>query len=569
MKQFFILIMLVCVWSSTMFAQTETEPNVVIVKFDRSFVENELKPNFKKKSPDAVPSVKSKSISMLNQKHAVKKYIPVFITDPRYAERHKEFDLDLFYRIEYSTNETVEEVCQSFAQGTEVLLAEPNFLNSTTEVVEKKPNDPEYALQWGFKNEDYPGLDINIEEAWQITTGHPDVIVGIIDNCVEHTHKDISSNMWYNFNEIPYNGIDDDGNGYVDDFLGWNFRDGNDNVGPDADVDDSHGTHVAGMVAARSNNGMGIAGAAGGWGNEKGVRMMFFRTGQRNDAGDDRIVYGYQSMVYAADNGAAIVQCSWGGFSLSATGRTSIEYFQRYGGGTALNGGLVVAAVGNNDSNVLFYPSCAPNVLTVGAMTNIGSRSSFSNYGTWVDICAPGTNIYSSVPYNQYGMKNGTSMACPIVSGVAALTLSAALDLPMSLRTPAWLSDVLTRTATQNWWKEDNHSSLIGPLLNAGAAVKYARDFAEDPTANQPQTEVKSVTKIFPNPASDVICIKNSETNATQAYMLFNAKGEIIYQKKSPKPEENIHVETVPTGMYFLRVETANGNYTEKIIIKR
>ncbi len=559
MKQILIFTALCCMGNAAVFAQStigSAEPNVVIVKFERTFVENELKPNFSKKVPKAVPAIKSKRISALNKKHAVKAYTPVFRTDPRYVERHKEFGLDLYYRVEYSGDESIEAVCQSFAAGGEVLSAEPSCPDVATET----PNDPYYDTeQWGLKNKENPGMDINVDSAWVITTGHPDVIVAVIDNCVEYTHRDILPNMWYNFGEIPFNGIDDDNNGYIDDYRGWNFRDENDDVGLEAISDeDDHGTHVAGILAARSNEGMGMAGVAGGWGSEKGIRMMHFRVAM---TGKSDYRYGYQAMVYAADNGAAIAQCSWGGIgTFTPIKKEAMEYFQKFGGGDIMNGGLVIAAAGNENTNDKFYPAYAANVLSVGAMTKNGERWSSSNYGEWVKICAPGSNIYSTIHYNGYGMKSGTSMACPMVSGVAALVLSATLDLPRDMKTPEWLTNILINTANKNWMV----NSQIGPLVDAGAAVRYAHAQA---TSNRPsQQHVESVTQVFPNPVLDNVTIRNTSSASTKSYTLFNAKGEMLYLKKSPQEEETIDMGALPVGLYFLRVETENGGYAEKIV---
>jgi subtilisin family serine protease len=555
-RQFFVFLVLFNVSSGFLRAQTKVEPNVVIVKFERSFVESELTPIFlnNKRTTRVVPNFNASSINALNQEHMVMYYQQKFRTDPRHIERHKEFDLDLFFRVEYTTSENPEVVAQAFLANEMVLSASPNYVYA---VNSKIPDDPEFNWQWGLRNTRVPGMDINVTTAWEYTTGDPRVIVAIIDGSVDLFHQDLYPNIWKNTGEIPENGIDDDNNGYIDDYYGWNFRGNNGDVSPCPFARESHGTHVAGIVAARTNNNQGIAGIAGGWDTAAGVRIMLFRTGYRDDNdGREYISHGYEAMVYAADNGAAIAQCSWGGSQLSLAGSAAISYFSKYGGGDVMNGGLIIAASGNSNTPGMHYPAAAIGVLAVGSIDQSGHRSPFSNYGPWVEICAPGSDIYSSMPFtDRYGNMSGTSMACPMVSGVAALVLSIALPLPKEQKTPMWLTNHLINTGQRQSNRE------MGPLVDAGEAVKQIAA----QIANIKQ-KIPSVTQIFPNPTSDKIIILNTSAFTTLSYSLYDMLGKIVYQKKHPHQEEIINMMNFSNGIYTLRVETTNGSYSEKII---
>ena len=290
-------------------------------------------------------------------------------------------------------------------------------------------NDLDTKL-WGLKNLSYPGFDINVQPVWNsYTTGSPDVIVSVVDEGVDLKHEDLAANCLVSGH---YNSVDD--NSIV--------------------VAGSHGTHVAGTIAAVSNNGKGIAGIAGGdYANGRaGVKIMSCQIFK--DGPDGTVISGDSpaAIKWGADNGAVISQNSWGynydidgdgqfsseeierakNAKVNAADRQAIDYFIKYAGcdnngnqlpDSPMKGGVVIFAAGN-DALFNAAPANYSEVIAVGSVTSEGTRSSFSNYGSWVDIAAPGTAIYSTMPGNSYGSMNGTSMACPHVSGVAALLVS-------------------------------------------------------------------------------------------------------------------------------------------------
>lgn len=280
------------------------------------------------------------------------------------------------------------------------------------------------ANQWGLKNygqiingyTGVAGIDINLETAWLITQGDPDVLVAVIDTGVDISHPDLVGSMWINANEIPANGVDDDENGFIDDYCGWDFNN-KDNSVFDSATEDRHGTHCSGTIAATCNL-VGITGVAPG---VKILPLKFMNTGGGDTA--DAIA----AIEYARTAGAKIVNCSWGGADDSIALRDAI----------ASSDMLFIAAAGNEGKNIddiPLYPASfdLPNIITVAAIDNQGKLASFpsngasSNFGPQsVDVAAPGLYIYGTLPENKYGYLSGTSMAVPHVSGIAALVASA------------------------------------------------------------------------------------------------------------------------------------------------
>lgn len=306
-----------------------------------------------------------------------------------------------------------------------------------------------------FGNETLVGADADVWAAWNLSQGNPDVIVAVIDQGVKCDHEDLADNMWINGGEIPGNGIDDDGNGYVDDVHGYNFIDNNGTI----TVSESlyHGTHVAGTIAAVNNNGKGVNGIAGGSGKGDGVRIMSLQTLGSGDSGSSGAGLGgaVRAMKYAADNGAVICQNSWGynskvswnTWTRNSYGalRRAMDYFIKYAGVDEngnqtgpMKGGLIVFAAGNDGVNYDSYPAADKKVVSVASCSYYGVSAIYTNYGSWIDITAPGGDttlsdatyggVYSTTVgkdgTDAYGYAEGTSMACPHVSGACALAVS-------------------------------------------------------------------------------------------------------------------------------------------------
>jgi len=267
------------------------------------------------------------------------------------------------------------------------------------------PNDPLFPDQKGLEN-------INASLAWDMSTGASSVLVAITDTGYSYNHDELKEQVFVNQKEIPGNGIDDDNNGFIDDWHGWDFA-GDDNDPTDGHM---HGTHVAGIIGAKANNDVGISGV--NW-NVSILPLQFLTKDGSGDTSD-----AIDAIVYAADMGARVMNASWGGSQSSQALEDAINYgFEK--------GMLFVCAAGNDSANsdlVASYPAGheSPGILSIASSDPDGKLSSFSNYGaTTVDIVAPGGQILSTVLDNKYGRASGTSMASPMAAGVAALIVSA------------------------------------------------------------------------------------------------------------------------------------------------
>ncbi|BAY88360.1 MULTISPECIES: S8 family serine peptidase [unclassified Tolypothrix] len=287
-----------------------------------------------------------------------------------------------------------------------------------------RPNDPSYNRQWGLEK-------INASAAWNYTQGSKSVVVAVVDTGVDYNHPDLAANIWTNTKEISGNGIDDDGNGYIDDIHGWDFGDNDSDPNENSTTKSSrgHGTHVAGILGAVGNNNLGTIGVSP---NVSIMVTKHFRT-------SDSVGYLWDvpaGIEYAVKNGAKIINLSLGSTSFDQAQYNALKFAND-------NGVLVIASAGNNGLNNdvnPYYPANydLPNIITVAAIDEtenlaVFSSTSSSSYGaTTVDIAAPGKNIYSTFADSRYATWGGTSMAVPYVTGAAALLLAANPKLTVS-----------------------------------------------------------------------------------------------------------------------------------------
>lgn len=306
--------------------------------------------------------------------------------------------------VNYSSDRDPYSVALQIKKVKGIQWAEPKFLYKFCFI----PNDPFYGSQWALPK-------ISAPLAWDISKGDTSVIIAIDDTGVYWDHPDLGANIWRNWNEIPANGIDDDNNGFVDDIRGWDF--GGLNGTPDNDPREDrpdHGTHVAGIASAVTNNGVGISSIGF---NCKIMPVKTSRDDVRTGTGQALISYGNEGIVYAADNGAKVINTSWGGYGYSVLSQEIINY-------AVAKGSLVVAAAGNDMSTAPFYPASYKGVISVASTESNDVKSGFSNYGRNIDVAAPGNNIYSTWQNNTYIVLGGTSMASPLTAGLAGLIAS-------------------------------------------------------------------------------------------------------------------------------------------------
>lgn len=364
--------------------------------------------------------------------------------------------------IEYSIPTAVSAYSKATAAENEESVATRAYSSARNTPFPFNESVRSQRMQWHYNNtgnvyanSTVVGADADVYAAWQLCTGNPDVIVAVVDQGVKYDHEDLAANMWVNKGEIPDNGIDDDGNGYIDDVYGFNFTDNKGKLTFSAE--NMHGTHVAGTIAAVNNNGVGVNGIAGGSGNGDGVKIMSCETLGASESGNSGGGLGAQvrAIKYAADNGAVICQNSWG-YTAGALSKNdwtrgnysaladAIHYFIKYAGldengeqEGPMAGGIVIFAAGNDASNELCYPASDEAVVSVAATSWLGTPSYFTNYGKWVSLSAPGGDLSLNSTYggvystsvagdggSAYEGINGTSMACPHVSGACALAVS-------------------------------------------------------------------------------------------------------------------------------------------------
>lgn len=321
-----------------------------------------------------------------------------------------------FYEVQVAAPEFLQDALAFYRGLPGVAYAQQDYVLTASIA---PPRDPGFTQLWGLHNTGQTGgtadADIDALEAWDVTTNASSVVVAVLDTGIDFTHPDLAANMWVNAAEAAGRaGVDDDGNGYVDDVHGYDFVN-NDGVPMD---DQGHGTHVAGTIGAVGNNGIGSTGVA--W-NARLMGLKFL-----NSSGSGYTSDAVRAMQYAARMGVQVVNASFGGGGFSQAMYDAIQAFGN-------QGGIFVAAAGNEAANNDVTPSYPanydlPNIISVAASDARDRLASFSNYGTSVDIAAPGLSIYSTLPGNAYGSYNGTSMAAPHVAGAAALIKAARPD---------------------------------------------------------------------------------------------------------------------------------------------
>ena len=406
----------------------------VLVRFDESVADILDKAGLTKSGPSnalascAIPSVDE--VLAIAGKYQIERVFPV---DSRSEETARREGLHLWYRVSFDENAPMEQIIRELSSLGEVSTVNCNrrlkkaWSGKSIAFDPEQPrtragsalrfNDAGLAYQWHLVNDGslrpskfVAGADVGVKQAWDLCTGDPSIIVAVLDEGVDFTHPDLKDAMWVNEDELWRSHEDNDGNGYAGDVYGYNFALGTGIISTDDINDSGHGSHVAGVIAAVNNNGTGISSIAGGDGSSKGVRLMSCQifSGVKSGTVLDEV----RAIKYAADNGAVVLQCSWGYTSGAANAydwqpmytndeqwmtdnaleRKALDYFIHNAGSPdgVIEGGIAIFAGGNENAPMAGYPGAYGDFVSVAATAGDFTPAVYTNYGPGTTISAPG-----------------------------------------------------------------------------------------------------------------------------------------------------------------------------------
>jgi len=467
-------------------------------------------------------------------------------------------------------------VSEALRHDGDVLAASPNYHFG---LMYTAPNDLYVSFQWYVDDGSF--ADIRLPYAWDTARGDSSVTIAIIDTGVDTTHPDLASKIWHNPDEIPGNGIDDDGNGLVDDWEGWDFGVGDNDPKPEYMADASgidvgfHGTFCAGIAAAATNNDDGIAGA--GW----NCRIMALKAADPVGGLTSEAIAG--AMAYAVDKHASVISMSFGG-----PGDPGVpEFFQSLVDMAVGAGTVCVAAAGNDGDSLRVYPAACEHVLSVAATDPTNVRATFSNFGSWVDVAAPGSTMWSTIAQNYvltdldqiiyifffgwdgvspYMYGDGTSFACPLTAGVCGLVRARYPSL-----TPALVMQQIITTGDAVSFDEP-----IGPKVNAERAVTQV------PTAVavEASTPAPSMAGASPNPIAGAGTIRFALGASGPARLaLYDAAGRRVRTLVEGPLAAGQHTigwdgrddrgAQAASGVYFARLNAGRTELCSKVVLMR
>jgi len=541
-----VVILFLCLLSSYFLsAQTMSDltTHQIILKFKK-----DKKPNI---SVGASQSFDNRVLDQLNKENDIQS---IHLTG------HKKKG-DTFV-LELPPNTPIEAVMQSYQKTGLFEYVEPNYLGKG-HGVETIPDDPRFNLQWSHFNDGSFTLstatvdaDIDSELAWDITTGDPDMIVAVLDSGAKLNHPEFSGRIWRNNEAI--NGVDNDGNSYIDDINGWDFA----NEDNDVTDDHGHGTNVAGIALASGNNATGYAGM--NWNSQ----IMICKILDENNRG----FYSWwaEAIYYAVDNGATVINFSAGGFGSSNLLEEAVDY-------AYFNNVPLVVSAGNSNAGVE-YPAKYDNAIAIGSTNPDDSRSipffwnddSGSNFGVEIDFVAPGNYIYglnynSNTNFNSYW--GGTSQAAPHLTGLISLLFS--VDETLTIDE---IRAILEETA------EDQVGEPTEDIPGFDVYYGHGRINAFQALSSlmEPVNTFENIEKnilIYPNPLTRNHPLEISNlTDGPYTVSIYNALGQRLYSEKITTDNLQITIELpkLNSGTYFFRIEnpSRNNSILEKLIIK-
>ncbi len=491
---------------------------------------------------------KSADLNMTLDALGITRMYRLFPHAGEFEPRTRKEGLHRWYVVKYSENVPRTKAEDSFRSIEGVEYIEP-----VRQIRINDFNDPRLGELWGLDNKSNPVFDINVLPVWEnYTTGDPKVIVSVVDAGVDLKHEDLIDNCLEA--ELHFDATIPDDNLKDDNFPG----------GGAPITADEHGTHVAGTIAAVGNNGKGVAGIAGGdsRNGKPGVRIMSCQIFKGDEGGNSAA-----AIKWGADHGAVISQNSWGyiynkdgkgdltpeekeaarNSVVSEADREAIDYFIKYAGcdkdgnqlpDSPMKGGVVIFAAGNDGFTNAAPANYAP-VISVGAINSIGERADFSNYGDWVDIAAPGKGIYSTVPGNSYDFNDGTSMACPHVSGVAALIVSL-------FGGPGFTNEMLEEALIESANTTDlAPSEKIGGLVDAYGAIRYINsknvEYVDPVTDLTASGKENNINLSWTTP-------KDSDNQAAYGFMILYGKDKGDVESATPAAHSNVGMVTCTPG---------------------
>ena len=442
--------------------------------------------------------------------------------------------------------------------------AEPDYIGygAARQSTESIPSDPFFSRQWYLENlgnfplaESVEGADVSMVPAWGIQQGDKSVIVAILDTGLKLSHPEFSGRLWRNENE-QLNGQDDDNNGFIDDFGGWDFVNGNNQL----EDESGHGTHVTGVLAANGNNGTGYAGV------DWGCTLMPLKV--LNNELSGRYSWWIAAINYAVGHGASIINMSLGGETYSRALEEAVNYAHQ-------QGVLVVASMQNFNTDIPYYPAAYTNSVAVGATGPDGQRSTTflgltdfgSNFGSHIDLVAPGDYIFglshiSDVDFEV--LKGGTSQSAPIVSGILALLKAQNPNMPSES-----LLDQLLATADDEIGSVAEDTPGWDPYYGFGR-VNALRALA----TRSPELPLEDDFKLYPNPASHATFLSiNRKRVATVEVTLVNQLGKImgepLFSGVVRQLQLPIQLDNLSGGLYFLVVNIDGKRNVKRLLLTR